>query len=148
MKIAIGSDHGAFEYKQEIIKHLTELGHEVKDFGCYSNESCDYPDYILPVAIAVSKGEYDRGIAMCGTGIGASITANKVKGIRCALVNDLSVAKVTREHNDSNILSFGARVISLETAIQIVDVWLNTPFSNEERHIRRINKIKEYENAR
>lgn len=142
MKIAIGADHGGFVYKKKIIEWLLSKGYEVKDFGTNSAESCDYPLYAKPVAQAVSKGECERGILICGTGIGMSITANKVKGIRAALCSDLFSAKATREHNDSNILCMGARVIDLELALQIVELWLNTPFSEDERHIRRIGMIE------
>ncbi len=140
MKIAIAADHGGFEYKNEIIKHLS--GYEVKDFGTFSEESCDYPEFAKKVALEVASGNYDRGILICGTGIGMSICANKVKGIRAALCSDKFSAKATREHNDSNILCMGARVIDLPLAIEITDIWLSTPFSNEERHIRRIGMIE------
>ncbi len=140
MKIAIAADHGGFEYKNEIIKHLSR--YEVKDFGTFSEESCDYPEFAKKVALEVASGNYDRGILICGTGIGMSICANKVKGIRAALCSDKFSAKATREHNDSNILCMGARVIDLPLAIEITDIWLSTPFSNEERHIRRIGMIE------
>ena len=140
MKIAIAADHGGFEYKNKIIKHLS--GYEVKDFGTFSEESCDYPEFAKKVALEVASGNYDRGILICGTGIGMSICANKVKGIRAALCSDKFSAKATREHNDSNILCMGARVIDLPLAIEITDIWLSTPFSNEERHIRRIGMIE------
>ena len=140
--IAIGSDHGGFELKQEIIKHLTKKGIDFEDFGCFSEASCDYTDYGQAVAEAVAAGKYEKGILICGTGIGISITANKIKGIRCALCSDCFSAEATREHNDANILALGGRVVGVGLALKIVDTFLNTPFSNEERHIRRISKIE------
>lgn len=140
MKIAIACDHGGFELKQVIINRLNEQGYEVKDFGCYSCESVDYPDYAYPVAKSVADKEYDRGILICGTGIGMSIAANKVKGIRCALCHDVFSAHATREHNDSNVLAMGARVIGAGLAIDIVDTWLKTEFTGG-RHSSRIEKI-------
>lgn len=142
MKVAIGSDHGGFEYKGKIIDFLNKNGYEVKDFGTYSNESCDYPEYAHQVAKAVVSGEFDRGILICGTGIGMSIAANKVKGIRAALCSDTFSAHATREHNDSNVLCLGARAIGDELALDIVKVWLETDFSNGERHLRRINMLE------
>lgn len=142
MKVAIGSDHGGFEYKGKIIDFLNKNGYEVKDFGTYSNESCDYPEYAHQVANAVVSGEFDRGILICGTGIGMSIAANKVKGIRAALCSDTFSAHATREHNDSNVLCLGARAIGDELALDIVKVWLETNFSNGERHLRRINMLE------
>lgn len=140
--IAIGSDHGGFELKQEIIKHLTKKEIGFEDFGCFSEASCDYTDYGKAVAEAVASGKYEKGILICGTGIGISITANKIKGIRCALCSDCFSAEATREHNDANILALGGRVVGAGLALKIVDTFLNTPFSNEERHIRRISKIE------
>ena len=140
--IAIGCDHGGFELKQEIIKHLTKKGIDFEDFGCFSEASRDYTDYGKAVAEAVAAGEYEKGILICGTGIGISITANKIKGIRCALCSDCFSAEATREHNDANILALGGRVVGVGLALKIVDTFLNTPFSNEERHIRRISKIE------
>lgn len=140
--IAIGSDHGGFELKKAIIKHLAEKGVEVKDFGTYSSESCDYPDYGHAVAKAVAAGEYECGILICGTGIGISISANKVPGIRAALCTDCFCAEATRLHNDANILCLGGRVVGEGLALKIVDTFLATPFSNDERHIRRISKIE------
>lgn len=140
--IAIGSDHGGFELKQEIIKHLTKKGIDFEDFGCFSEASCDYTDYGKAVAEAVASGKYEKGILICGTGIGISITANKIKGIRCALCSDCFSAEATREHNDANILALGGRVVGVGLALKIVDTFLNTPFSNEERHIRRVSKIE------
>lgn len=141
MKIALACDHGALTLKNTVLAHLQELGHEVKDFGTYTEASCDYPDYIYPAARAVAAGEFDRGIVMCTTGIGVSIAANKVKGIRCALLSDLMSAKLTRLHNDTNMMSMGAGVVGPMLALQIVDTWLETPFSEEERHKRRIEKL-------
>ena len=142
MQIAIGADHGGYEYKQQIIEFLKSNGYTVNDFGTYSNDSCDYPEFAKKVAHAVASGEYERGILVCGTGIGMSIVANKQKGIRAALCSDLFSAKATREHNDSNILCLGARVIDMDLALKITEVWLDTPFSNEERHLRRIGMIE------
>ncbi len=144
--IAIGCDHGGYELKLAIMKHLDAKGIEYKDFGCCSSESVDYPDYAYPVAKAVAAGEYEKGILICGTGIGMSIAANKVKGIRCALCGDTFSAHATREHNDSNILALGGRVIGCELALDIVDIWLDTDFSNGPRHINRIGKITAIEN--
>ena len=141
MKIAIACDHGAFEYKEMIRKMLEQEGYEVKDFGTYSDASVDYPDYALPCAQAVARGEAQRGIVLCGTGIGVSITANKVKGIRCALCSDPLSARLTREHNDSNMLAMGQRIIGSELAKEIVHVWLSAPFSEGERHKKRIAQI-------
>ncbi len=141
MKIALACDHGALALKNTVLAHLQELGHEVKDFGTYTEASCDYPDYIYPAARAVAAGEFDRGIVMCTTGIGVSIAANKVKGIRCALLSDLMSTKLTRLHNDTNMMSMGAGVVGPMLALQIVDTWLETPFSEEERHKRRIEKL-------
>ena len=141
--IGIGSDHGGFELKEKVKKHLEERGLEYKDFGTYSADSCDYPVYGRTVAKAVASGECDRGILICGTGIGISITANKVKGIRAALCSDCYSAQATREHNDANILAMGARVLGDGLALKIVDTFLDTPFSGDERHIRRISMIEE-----
>lgn len=145
MKIAVACDHGAFEYKMIVKEMLEEMGHEVKDFGCDSTDSVDYPDYAGPAAGAVASGAYDRGIVICGTGIGVSIAANKVKGIRCALCGDTVSAKLTREHNDSNVLAMGARIIGVELMKEIVRVWINTEFSHDERHQRRIDKVSALE---
>ena len=141
--IAIGSDHGGFALKQEILAHLRSRGLEYKDFGTYTEASCDYPIFAKAVAKAVAGGEYERGILICGTGIGVSITANKQPGIRCALCGDCFSAKATREHNDANILALGARVVGPGLALMIVDTFLDTPFSNDERHIRRISLIED-----
>lgn len=141
--IAIGCDHGGYYLKQDIIDFLKKNGYEYKDYGTYSDESCDYPVYAKKVAHAVADGECEKGILICGTGIGVCITANKVKGIRAALVHDCFSAKATREHNDANIVTMGARVIGPGLATEIVRIFLETPFSNDERHIRRIKQIEE-----
>jgi len=141
--IALGCDHGGYGLMQDVIKHLEERGLEYKNYGCYSEESVDYPVYAKKVAHAVADGECERGILICGTGIGISITANKVLGIRAALCGDCFSAQATREHNDANILAMGARVTGPGLALKIVDTFLDTPFSNDERHIRRIKMIEE-----
>ena len=141
--IGIGSDHGGFELKEAVKKHLEERGLEYKDFGTYTPASCDYPVYGRAVAKAVASGECDRGIIICGTGIGISITANKVKGIRAALCSDCFSAQATRGHNDANILAMGARVLGEGLALKIVDTFLDTPFSGDPRHVRRISMIEE-----
>lgn len=143
--IAIGCDHAALEYKAEITKYLSERGYACKDFGCYKNESCDYPDYAECVAESVASGECEKGLLICGTGIGMSIAANKVKGIRCAHCCDAFSAKACREHNDANVLAIGARTTGLSIALDIVKIFLSTPFSGEARHIARIAKISEIE---
>lgn len=141
--IALGSDHGGFELKQEIMAHLTKRGLEFKDFGTYTPDSCDYPVYGRAVAKAVASGECERGIIICGTGIGISITANKIPGIRAALCGDCFSAEATRLHNDANILALGGRVVGPGLALKIVDTFLDTPFSGDERHMRRISMIEE-----
>ncbi|MBP3543954.1 MAG: ribose 5-phosphate isomerase B [Lachnospiraceae bacterium] len=141
--IAIGSDHGGFELKQEIMKHLEERGVDYKDFGCYDESSCDYPMYARLVANEVAEGRCETGILICGTGIGISIAANKVPGIRAALCTDCFCAEATRQHNDANILCLGGRVVGPGLALKIVDTFLDTPFSDEERHIRRIQLIEQ-----
>ncbi len=141
--IALGSDHGGFELKQEIKKYLDGQGIEYKDYGCDSEEAVDYPVYGKLVANAVASGECEKGILICGTGIGISITANKVKGIRCALCSDCFSAEATRLHNDANVLAMGGRVVGAGLALKIVETFLNTPFSGDERHIRRIAQIEE-----
>ena len=141
--IAIGCDHGGYALKQEIMAHLDKRGLEYKDYGCYSEESVDYPVYAKAVANAIVSGECEKGILICGTGIGISITANKVKGIRAALCGDCFSAQATREHNDANIVALGARVTGPGLAIKIVDTFLDTPFSNDERHMRRIAQIED-----
>lgn len=141
MKIAIASDHGGFEYKELLKAYVSELGHEYIDFGTYSKDSMDYPDVVIPASEAVAKQECDRGIVICSTGVGVSITANKVKGIRCALVSDLLTARLTREHNDTNMLAMGQFIIGEALMKEIVRIWLETPFEGG-RHSRRIAKIE------
>lgn len=141
MKIAIGSDHAGFEYKEKIKALLAQLGHEVKDFGTHNNESVDYPVFIRPVAEAVARGEFERGIVLGGSGNGEAIVANKVKGIRCGLCWNVESAKLNRQHNDANMLSLGQRMMSAETALEIVKVWLATPFEGG-RHANRIQQIE------
>jgi ribose 5-phosphate isomerase B len=145
MKISIASDHGGFVLKEAVKKHLIEKGIEVVDFGTDSLASCDYPDFGKPAAEAVAEGKVDKGILICTTGIGMSMLANKVKGIRAALCADTVSARLTREHNDANILVMGAGIVGEILAMSIVDTFLNTEFSNEEKHIRRINKIAKAE---
>lgn len=147
MKIAIGSDHGGFRLKDEIVKVIEKLGHQVTDYGCTCDDSVDYPDYASKVCDKVVSGEADRGILVCGTGIGMSIAANKIPGVRCALVHDVFSAKATREHNDTNVLAMGERVIGPGLAAEIVEVWLTTEFSNEERHVNRIRKVTSLEES-
>ena len=142
MKIAFGSDHAGYDYRQMLMEHAKELGHEVVDMGPFSKESCDYPVYGKAVAEKVASGECERGILICGTGIGISITANKVPGVRAALCSDCFSAQATREHNDANVLAMGARVLGEGLALKIVDTFLDTQFSNDERHIRRISMIE------
>lgn len=144
MKVAMGADHGGFALKEEVKKHLEQQGYEITDFGCYSEDSIDYNEVATTVAIKVRDNEFDRGILICGTGIGMSIMANKVSGIRCALVHDLFTAKATRLHNDSNILAMGGRVVGPGLAIEIAETWLSTDFSNASRHQRRVDKINNY----
>ena len=142
MKIAIACDHGALSLKNNLRDYLTGKGYEVKDFGTHTLDSCDYPDYVKPAAEAVAKGECDRGIVLCSTGIGVSIAANKVKGVRCALLSDLMSARLTREHNDTNVMAMGAFIVGEALAKEIVDTWLTTEFSQGERHARRIAKLE------
>lgn len=141
--IGIGCDHGGYALKQEVIAYLKENNIAYEDFGCNSEESVDYPEYAKKVAHAVVDGKCEKGILICGTGIGISIAANKVKGVRAALCHDVFSAKATREHNDANILAMGGRIVGPGLAIMIVDTFLNTEFSNDERHIRRIELIEE-----
>ena len=145
MKIALGCDHGALALKDALIPHLEKMGYEVKDFGTYTSASCDYPDFVGPAAKAVASGECDKGIALCTTGIGVSIVCNKVKGIRCALLSDVMSARLTREHNDTNMMAISAGVVGQMLAFEIIDTWLGTEFSHDERHQRRINKLMAYE---
>ena len=141
MKIAIGCDHGALELKNALITRLENQGYTVQDFGTYTKDSCDYPDFAAAAANAVATGICEKGIVLCTTGIGVSIAANKIKGIRCALLSDTVSARMTREHNDTNMMALGAGIIPQQTAFDIVDIWLNTPFSGEQRHQRRIDKV-------
>ena len=147
MVIAVGSDHGGFALKQAMLNHLQEAGVEFKDFGIFCNESADYPDIAVQVAEAVARGEYEKGLLFCGTGIGVSIAANKVPGIRAALCHDVFSAQMSREHNDANILTMGERVIGPGLAAMILDVWLGTGFAGG-RHGRRVDKIMSYEQGR
>ena len=139
--IALACDHGALDLKNAIMKHLEQRGLAYKDFGCYTKDSCDYPDFAAPAAKAVASGECDMGVLTCTTGIGVSSTANKIKGIRCALLGDLMSARLTREHNDTNMMAIGAGVTGEMLALEIVDTWLDTEFSHAERHQRRIDKV-------
>ncbi len=145
MKIAIGSDHGGFALKKELIPYIETMGHEVGDFGCPDEKSVDYPDVAFKEAEAVARGEFDCGIIICGTGIGVSICANKVRGIRCALCTDETMARLTRQHNDANMLALGGRIVGAELAKGIVSAFLSTDFSGVERHAKRIEKIGGYE---
>ena len=146
MKIAVGCDHGALALKNKLVSHLEAKGYEVKDFGTYTLDSCDYPEFAGAAAKAVASGECEKGIVLCTTGIGVSIAANKVKGIRCALLSDLMTAKLPREHNDTNMMALGAGVVGEMLALQIADMWLGTEFSGDARHQRRINKLMALEN--
>jgi ribose 5-phosphate isomerase B len=141
LEIAIGSDHAGFAYKEKIREYLTQQGHQVQDMGTYSEEPVDYPLRIRPVAEAVARGEYERGIVLGGSGNGEAIVANKIRGIRCTLCWNLESARLAREHNDANVLSLGQRMMSEETALAIVDVWLKTAFEGG-RHERRIKQIE------
>jgi ribose 5-phosphate isomerase B len=142
MKIALGADHAGVRLKDELKGFIESLGHQVTDLGCNCKGSVDYPDYAIAVCDQITAGAADKGILICGTGIGMTIAANKVPGIRCALVHDLFSAKATREHNDTNVLAMGERVIGPGVAEEIVKIWLGTDFSGGERHRNRINKIK------
>lgn len=141
MKIAIGSDHGALALKNAVAEHLRQRGYAVADVGTYTSDSCDYPDYAAEAARLVASGDCERGIVLCTTGIGVSIAANKVRGIRCALLGDLMSARLTRQHNDTNMMALGAAVTGEGLALEIVDTWLDTEFSHGERHQRRIDKV-------
>jgi len=140
MKIALGTDHAGYEYKERIKQYLLEKGHEVMDFGTDSGEKCDYPDFIYPAALAVGKGECDRAIVMGGSGNGETIVANKVRGVRCAVCWNDKGARLSRAHNDANVMSIGARMVSLEQALEMIEIWLATPFDGG-RHARRVQKI-------
>ena len=146
MKISIGCDHGAIDLKNIVVEHLTKKGYEVADFGTYTTASCDYPEFAEAAARAVASGECEKGIVLCTTGIGVSITANKVKGIRCALLSDVMSARLTREHNDTNMMALGAGIVGKNLALEIIDTWLTTEFSHDERHQRRIDKLMAVEN--
>ena len=148
MKIAIGCDHGALALKNKLVERLEKQGYDVKDFGTYTPESCDYPEFAGAAAKAVAAGECEKGIVLCTTGIGVSIAANKVRGIRCALLSDLMSAKLTRLHNDTNMMALGAGVVGEMLALQIVDTWLGTEFSGDARHARRIAKVMQLEEQR
>ena len=143
MKISIASDHAGFKYKEQIKTVLIEQGHEVKDFGTHSAESCDYPDFIRPAAESVAAGKFERGIVLGGSGNGEAMVANKIAGIRCALCWDLRSARFSREHNDANMLSLGERMMSIHETLEIVELWLKTPFAGG-RHKRRINKMHKH----
>ncbi len=145
MKVSIGCDHGGINLKPILIDYLEKKGIEYEDFGCYDSESTDYNDYALKVANSVASGKSDKGILICGTGIGMSIVANKVKGVRCAHCHDVFSAKMTRLHNDANVLAFGERVVGAGLMLVIVDAFLFTEFSGDDRHVRRVNKIIELE---
>ena len=141
MKIAIGCDHGALDMKNKVVAHLQKKGFEVLDFGTHTKDSCDYPDFCGAAAKAVAAGECEKGIVLCTTGIGASIVANKVDGVRCALLHETWSAKMTRLHNDTNVMALGAGVVGENLALEIVDTWLGTEFSGDARHQRRIDKV-------
>lgn len=143
MKVSIGSDHGGFDLKEAVKKHLEERGFECVDKGCYDKSSCDYPVFGRAAAQAVASGECEKGIVICTTGIGISITANKVKGVRCALCSDTLTARMTREHNDANMLAMGAGIVGENLAMSIVDTFFDTEFSGAERHQRRVDMIEE-----
>ncbi len=145
MKISIASDHAGYEAKQVLVEYLNQKGYEVTDFGTNSTSSCDYPDFAVKCAKSVAEKMSDFGILVCGTGIGMAICANKIKGIRCANCSDEFSTQMTREHNDANILALGARVISTDKMKTLVDIFLTTPFSHEEKHLRRIQKIAHLE---
>lgn len=140
--IALGSDHGGYDLKLAVIEHLKQRGIEYKDYGCNSRESCDYPEFGKAAAHAVADGVCEKGIVICTTGLGISMAANKIQGIRCAVCDSVFLAKMTRDHNDANVLALGAAIVSKELAIEIVDTFLNTSFSNEEKHSRRVKSIE------
>ena len=141
MKISVGCDHGALTLKNKVVEHLKKNGHEVMDFGTHTAASCDYPEFAAAAARAVANGQCEKGIVLCTTGIGVSISANKIDGIRCALLSDVWSAKMTRLHNDTNMMAIGAGVVGENLALEIVDTWVGTEFSGEERHQRRIDKV-------
>lgn len=142
MKISLGCDHGGYDLKEKVKKYLEEKGYEVADCGCYSKESCDYPEYARKAAWMVANGEVEKGIVICTTGIGVSIVANKIKGIRCALCHNEHTATMTRLHNNANMLAMGAVEISAEDALKITEIFLTTEFSGEEKHMRRVAQIE------
>ena len=142
MRIAMASDHGGFALKQAVAAYLQKQGHQVEDFGCHSTESCDYPDFAGAAAKAVASGACERGIVVCSTGIGISIAANKVSGVRCALCGDLFSVEMTRRHNDANMLALGGAYVGVNLALEIVDTFLGTQFSGEEKHMRRVGKLE------
>lgn len=145
MKVSIATDHAGLEIKNELKARLEKAGYEVVDFGTHTKDSCDYPDYALPACEAVVNGSVDKGILVCMTGIGMSVAANKVVGVRAALVRDKETARLTREHNDSNVLVISGLFTPIDEAEEICKIWLTTDFSNEERHARRIAKISQIE---
>jgi ribose 5-phosphate isomerase B len=140
MKIALGSDHAGFEYKQAIAQLLVASGHEIHDFGTYSTEPVDYPDFIRPAAEAVARGEFARGVVLGGSGNGEAMVANRLRGVRCALCWNVESAKLGRQHNDANVISLGQRMVSRNLALEIVRIWLETPFEGG-RHVRRLQKL-------
>lgn len=140
--IALGSDHGGYDLKMAVISHLEKRGLPYKDYGCFDKESCDYPDFGRACAKAVGDGEGDKGILICTTGIGVSMVANRIQGIRCALCTDPYMAKMTREHNDANMLALGGGIVGVNLALEIVDTFLDTPFTEEEKHKRRVAGIE------
>ena len=140
MKIAVACDHAGLQLKNVLIEEMQKAGHEVKDFGTYTEESCDYPDYVIPTAKAVANGEFDRGVVVCGTGLGVSMTANKVHGIRCAVCHDTFSAKATRQHNDANMLAMGQRVVGTGVALEVLKAFLETDYEGGS-HQRRIDKM-------
>ncbi len=144
MKIAFGCDHGGFSAKEKLLNYLSNKGYEIKDFGTFSNDSCDYPEYAEAVCKSVLSGESEKGVLICGTGIGMSIVANKIKGIRCAHVTDLFTAEMTRKHNDTNVIALGARITDVDMIIKLVETFLTTEFEGG-RHAIRVYKIKKIE---
>lgn len=142
MRIAIGSDHAGFAYKEKIKEYLTGLGHEVRDFGTHSEESVDYPLFIRPVALAVARGEVDRGVVLGGSGNGEAMAANRIKGVRCAVCWNTASAQLARQHNDANVISLGQRMMSEAEALELVRIWLETEFEGR-RHVRRIQMLDE-----
>ncbi len=147
MKLVIACDHSALELKAEVKKLVAEMGHECDDIGTHTADSCDYPDYGYRAAVGVAEGSYDRGILICGTGVGISLAANKVKGIRCGVCSEPTTARLTREHNDANMISIGARIVGGELALDIVRTFLTTEFSGGQRHVNRVKKISAIENG-